>query len=378
MSHVLPLDGLNGANPLAFLAALGTLALTAQRTDLGEVRLGWSRCGIWRPTLHTDALLTAQDLAARLADGLRGKAPDPAADRLRAEADAAHQKARKRLKDALEAIKGRRLSREEARVAVEHETAPLRVDAAAKRAAWLNALQNAVASPELALGKDLSATRDEFRAAAQEFARRASPSDRAAADLAAAFGSDGCFDERSGRIEATPFCFVTGSGHQYFLATVGELMERVDAARVAAALFEPWRYEDGKLSLRWDPAEDRRYALMWADPTSAGNEARTVWAANLLAYHGLRLLPGIPGARHLATTGFRRTGRKLSFTWPLWDAPASLGTVRSLLSCRVLQEDVPDRAQLAAIGVAEIFRSERIQVGTPPLHKINFAPSRPV
>ena len=378
MSHVLPLDGLNGANPLAFLAALGTLTLAAQETAWGEVRLGWSLRGAWRPVLHTSAPLTAQDLAVCLAAGLRGKVPDPAADRLRAEADAAHQKARKRLKDALESIKERRLSREETRTAIEREAAPLQADVAGKRAAWLTALQNAASSPELALGKDLSATRDEFRTAAEGFVCRATPGDRAAVDLAAAFGSDGCFDERSRRIEATPFCFVTGSGHQYFLATVGELMGRVDAARVAAALFEPWRYEDEKLSLRWDPAEDRRYALMWADPTSAGNEARTVWAANLLAYHGLRLLPGIPGARHLAATGFRRTGRKLSFTWPLWDAPASLDTVRSLLSCHALQEEAPDREQLAAIGVAEVLRSERIQVGTPPLHKINFAPSQPV
>ena len=42
---------------------------------------------------------------------------------------------------------------------------------------------------------------------------------RAPLDHLAAFASDADVDEY-GRLAATPFCFITGSGHQYFLDTV--------------------------------------------------------------------------------------------------------------------------------------------------------------
>jgi CRISPR-associated endonuclease/helicase Cas3 len=52
--HRVPLDALNGANPLAFLAALGTLRiLTRVLPDYGP-RLSWEqRLGAWRPVLWT-------------------------------------------------------------------------------------------------------------------------------------------------------------------------------------------------------------------------------------------------------------------------------------------------------------------------------------
>jgi CRISPR-associated endonuclease/helicase Cas3 len=53
-SHRVHLDALNGANPLAFLAALGTLRLlTRVLPDFGP-RLSWGqRLGAWRPVLWT-------------------------------------------------------------------------------------------------------------------------------------------------------------------------------------------------------------------------------------------------------------------------------------------------------------------------------------
>ena len=89
---------------------------------------------------------------------------------------------------------------------------------------------------------------------------------RDALDFLAAFASDGCFDKRTNRVEATPFCFINGSSGQYFLSTVRQLISEVCPERVQATLFSPWTYQDQKLSLRWDPHEDRRYALMDRDP----------------------------------------------------------------------------------------------------------------
>ena len=50
-------------------------------------------------------------------------------------------------------------------------------------------------------------------------------------------------------------------------------------------------------------------------------------------------------------------------------------TGQSLLALSELQKEQPNRAVLAACQVAEVFRSARLQVGNPPLHKLNFSPS---
>jgi hypothetical protein len=189
-------------------------------------------------------------------------------------------------------------------------------------------------------------------------------------DLLAVFASDACV-EKSGRVAATPFCFITGSGHQYFLDTVRQLMKEVTAERVRSALFEPWTYADEKLSLRWDPMEARRYALMDIDPGPLG--ARTVWMANLLAYRALALFPSAPGWRGLETTGWSGPGE--FFTWPVWEHPADPGTIRSQMLLPDLVAEIPDRSVLRARGVVAIFRSRRIKVGSGANYKINFSPA---
>ncbi len=55
MMAELVLAGLDGSNPLAFLAALGALdAVAEQRSGEHEPRLQWVRRGYWRPVLHTE------------------------------------------------------------------------------------------------------------------------------------------------------------------------------------------------------------------------------------------------------------------------------------------------------------------------------------
>ncbi|MFO0825917.1 MAG: CRISPR-associated endonuclease Cas3'' [Gemmataceae bacterium] len=63
-SHLLPLTGLDGANPLAFLAALGTLRL-ADRA-LPGTRMSWESRGKWTPILHLPKELSPEELLAAL------------------------------------------------------------------------------------------------------------------------------------------------------------------------------------------------------------------------------------------------------------------------------------------------------------------------
>jgi len=128
--------------------------------------------------------------------------------------------------------------------------------------------------------------------------------------------------------------------------------------------------------MRWDPAEDRRYALLDRDPTASGNKPRTVWMANLLAYRALALFPSAPTPWGLRTTGWSRSGE--AFTWPLWRPPAAPDTIRSLMLLDELGKPVPDRRGLRARGIVAVYRAQRIKVGSAPNFKINFTPAQEI
>lgn len=364
----LALTGIDGANPLGFLAALGTLLLLRQGT-FPEARLAWERTATWRPVL-TGVLPADQNaLCNALATALRGRSVPDDAEATRQEAQKAFDEAKKVLKKKNEEIKKRKLLGKERKAAIEKEVAPLKQELHQRRDVWLEALKQAVPSPELALGKHINCTSDEYRQCTEDMLKDSNFAQRAPLDLLTAFASDGCV-ESSGRVSAMPFCFITGSGHQYFLDTVRQLMEQVTAERIRSVLFEPWAYTDKRLSLRWDPKEAARYALTDADPSKLG--AYTVWMANLLAYQALMLLPSAPGRRGLETTGWRDT----EFSWPIWQYPADPDTIRSCMLLSDLGANSPDRSALRDRGIAAIFRARRIKVGSGTNFKVNFEPAR--
>lgn len=367
----LELTGIDGANPLGFLAAVGTL-VTARAAGDSTVCLTWERKQRWVPVLTALSASNAASLCEMLAKELRGHVvPAGAVEKL----DAA-QKAMDRANEAIKSKRDegngrRRVDRPAKREAVR-----------AERAEWLAALKSAVPRPELALGKKIDCTASEYREHAASFLEAASHVRRETVDLLAAFGTDAVLDNRSETVEPTPFCFITGSGHQYFLETVQKLVGKVESGRLQRTLFEPWTYRDPGLSMRWDPVEDKRYALMDVKPSAEG--ASTVWMANLLAYRGLTLFPCAPTRRGLGTTSWsilrddrsaRESGRTSSreFTWPIWEFAASPDTVRSVLQLQTLGEDVPDRGTLNARGIAQVFRASRIRVGSGVNYKVNFA-----
>jgi hypothetical protein len=372
----LELPALNGANPLGFLSALGTL-VTLRKAGHPDVRLGWKRGVHWTPVLHGLSTSDPRKLAETIAAALRGKQVAAQAETKRESAQHAFDAARKTLKDKTAEIKKRKLKGAVRKVAYAEEVAPLEQDLNEKRGAWLAALKQAVPSEELALGKHIDCTPGEYREHALGFIQTASQADRQSTDFLAAFGSEAVV-EKNGRIGSTPFCFITGSGHQYFLDTVRQLIEQASTERVHQALFSPWEYRDEKLSMRWDPTEDRRYALMDRDPQASDNKSRTIWMANLLAYRALVLFPSAATARGLRITGWIATESDPVFTWPIWEEPLCPEVIQSFMQLQQLYETELDRSQLRARGIIDVFRSRRVQVGNPPLHKINFTPARSV
>lgn len=153
-------------------------------------------------------------------------------------------------------------------------------------------------------------------------------------------------------------------------------MARVSQESVHRTLFRPWDYRDEKLSMRWDPIEDRRYALMDRDPTASDNKPRTMWMANLLGYRALALFPSAATGRGLGVTGWDTQRR--SFSWPLWECPLDVDGVRSVVQLRQLLDEHPDVSALWPRGILAVYRAQRIAVGTGPNRKVNFAPARRV
>lgn len=371
------LPGLDGSTPLGFLAALGTMQTLAASQPDSDVRMSWKRNGLtWSAVIHGSLIGSSEDAAQLIAKHLRCPfTPKSSYNSGRADAQKRFDGTRKKLKDATEALKKRRLKGKERENVEKRELDPLRKEVEETRHRWLEALKLVVPSVELCLGKHLNADVAEFRDVCVQSLQQSSLHDREVVDLLASFGSDACRDEKSNQMKATPFCFITGSGHQYFLDTVRQLAEKVDVARIVAVLSGSSEPLDEKLSLRWSPVEDRRYALMGADPTASGNKTLTSWALNLLAYRGLQLVPSIPTARGLRTSGWTRSGG-IAWSWPIWQGPLSLDVVRSVMSMEALTRSPPDPVSLSAAGVEAVHRAARIQVGKPPLHKINFTPSR--
>lgn len=103
--------------------------------------------------------------------------------------------------------------------------------------------------------------------------------------------------------------------------------------------------DDQRYALRWrDPSK-----------STLVDGPATMMAANCLAVEALRCLPVMPVRNAVRTTGFHRKNRQRWFIWPIWKPPLGIDTVRSLLSLRILHETPIPRRALAARGIAEVF-----------------------
>jgi len=388
------LPGIDGANPLGFLAALGALSVL-QAAGESEARLHWERSATWQPVLTGIApcgpVHAAKQergslegaVASVVAEALRGDEVPEEAEQERKEAQKRYDAAKKAVKDKHQELKKRGLKGKERKKAFEAEVTPLQEEERRCRAERQAVLRQAVPRPELAIGKHIDCSLDEFHELVAAFLDGAGSAEREALDFLAAFASDANLHESDtkrakGILASTPFCFISGSGHQYFLDTVRQLMAEVKEERLQSVLFDPWQYRDEKLSMRWDPSEDRRYALMDRDPTASDNKSRTVWMANLLAYRGLVLFPSMPRRSRLATTAWRHVDGEPVFTWPIWIDPAGPETIHSLLLLPELAGERPDRQSMRQRGVVAAFRSRRIKVGPETNYKVNFTPARSV
>lgn len=371
MASPVELTGIDGSNPLAFLAATGALRLAA-RLYGGEVRMYWCCRGSWVPTLWLPDPVNADRFVTDVHRLLHWSADAEAL----AEAEkrlSLVQGRRRELAAREKALKARKLRGEERRRAEEEEILPVRAEVDELTHHWREALRRATATVYLGLGQrlDVESTRyAEFEDQVYGGLAASGLPDREDADFAAAFGCSRC-QRDNGCIEPTAFQLITGAGHQYFLQTISDLMAGITVVQVRRALFGPWTWEDRKLSFRWGPDEDRRYAYAWNDP-SDGVGVPSEHGANLLAAMALPLYPTAPVRGRLQTTGIHRIDDGDVFSWPIWDGSAGVDVVRSLLAHSELRQVRPNRLRLRCMGVVEVYRSRRIKVGSGTNARLNL------
>lgn len=255
------LKGLNGANALGFLAAMGLFRLL--RAERDAVRLGFLSDGSFHPffTGFEDDIAALVCRDAALADGKQAWSVEYEKQEKRGTKIVADLKAPPN-------VFARFLSS-----CVEH---------------WLNG---------------------EIEAAA----------------YAAAFGTSVAIDGK-GNTKPTAFHFT--AANQQFLGTLEEIRASITSEWASCSLFEGKTVKAGS-NLRFDPAAERNWALMANNPNDYGTsvDAPLEW----LAFRGLPLFPSFPRGTRIITTAVSGRGDDMAMTWPLWSAPVSLETVRSML-----------------------------------------------
>jgi len=206
----------------------------------------------------------------------------------------------------------------------------------------------------------------------------ASSCHRREADLLASFGTE-MYPDKKGDFQSSSFRMVRSgdSAGQGLPAYAKVIRESTNLTHIEHALFGSWDYQDSGFSLRWDPVEDQRYALRWRDPSKAraSDDLSTMLGANSLAIEALQWFPTVAVGVRARTSGFHRLGpRENFFVWPIWMTMIGMESVRSILTLRGLGEEPLPREQLDAMGIVEVYRSQRIQQNQ---YYSNFAPARP-
>jgi CRISPR-associated endonuclease/helicase Cas3 len=315
VSHLLPLPGLDGSNPLAFLAALGTLVVLDQ-LSLSSTSPDWLQ---EKPSLSW-GIANCPNVPVL---HLPGHTPS-------------HTEFAEFLNSRL------------ARSVEDHWSARV------------------VRMLELGFRKD--ANRD-FRWI-KETAFPPRPENRLRLDWVTALSCESVIDADS-QLQ-TVRC-------DYLIGNLKSLMAASTVGHLQRSLFADWDYADGlsNQSLHWEPGEDRRHAHQWHQPS--GDPTRRwrggMLGANRLALEAWPLYPSFPhGPDRVTTRGFRGTRADSTFwTWPLWNSRLTTDGVASILSLSALHSEIGrgEGTSFFSFGVAAAFRSQRILVGKTP----NLTPS---
>lgn len=291
--------GLEGTEPLGFLAALGILELLGR--DDQRIKLSWD------PDQLTASFSTPDDL------------------------------------DILDLLK----------IAREQDIRDL------KASGWLNEIAEEETKAQKAGAKDrkLHKKRLDFKQAPAEFRAimRRYATHRLTSDLLAACAT-GIIPDGGGQ-QSKPTALHFCAGQVIFMKCALNNIRKVTDDDLKSTIDGPWSYSTKGKDLRWESGAARERALLSFDPSKTKNEICT--GANWLAFHALPFFPCVARSGQVVTTGFHGGGKQESFIWPLWSKPASRDEARVLIGLRGL--DVISATERDARNIHLILRSEVVR-----------------
>jgi hypothetical protein len=194
------------------------------------------------------------------------------------------------------------------------------------------------------------------------------PVRRRTMDMASAFGSE-LITDNNGRTK--PFALHFTAGQQQFLRAIAEIQENVTREDFQEALEGPWRGTSKLPSMSWDSTVARIYSLRASDPSK--EKRGSMPGADWLAFVSMGLMLAAPVGRKLETTAVHGRWKTSRFVWPMWNVPLSLPVVRSLLGLRDLGRLSAEQRVLRGIATvmsAGITRADQGGYGA-------FAPAEP-
>ncbi len=144
------------------------------------------------------------------------------------------------------------------------------------------------------------------------------------------------------------------AGQQKFVSIARSNLERVTVDELVADLGSPWRYGGDRDSLMWDTVDDRDHALSASDPSKSKKPINP--GAEALAVIGLSRFPCFASPGRTLTRGCSGGWKRGEFVWPLWNVPASVRTVDSLLA-QVAPEG-KRRAWYRGWGISRVLQSQ--------------------
>ena len=193
---------------------------------------------------------------------------------------------------------------------------------------------------------------------------------RRTVDLIAAYGIPDSDPEE--KMLPSNWVMLSGQGHQNFLENMANIIRGCNREHLESALFGSWEErDDGRnRSLRLDPSEDRRYALMDGDPADSKRKLETMIGANRLAIEALRFFPSFPvsGKGRLGVVAWKvgNVGKEQAkVRWPLWSCYAGGQIIKALLSQDLLWEvdkSADAREGLLKRGIFAVIEARRIKV----------------
>lgn len=190
---------------------------------------------------------------------------------------------------------------------------------------------------------------------------------RRSVDLAAAYGSE-VVKDNNGRVKPTALHFT--AGQQAFLAMVQDLAEGLTREHFVEALVGPWMGNSKLPSLSWNASASRNYALRASNPAS--EKRGSVPGAEWLAFLALGSFSSFSSGGRLRTACVRGGWKDGVFTWPLWGRALTLPVVRSLLHLPGI--DRLSQPARVAVGIETVLRSSILRSDqggygsfTPPL-----------